>query len=71
MTTPDTIVLKCSCCDLPFATIQRGVLMVNSRHHGDKHVNVITLAELVSRLQPEGEQECQTTSQGSMSLSRT
>lgn len=48
--TPDTIVLKCSCCDLPFATIQRGVLMVNSRHHGDKHVNVVTIRDLIEML---------------------
>lgn len=44
------IVLKCDCCDLPFATIQRGVLMVNSRHHGDKHVNVIGLRDLIQML---------------------
>jgi hypothetical protein len=50
MTTPEPIVLKCACCDLPFATIQRGVLMVNSRHHGDKHVNVVTLQDLIQWL---------------------
>jgi hypothetical protein len=52
MTTPppDVVVLKCACCDLPFATIQRGVLMVNSRHHGDKHVNVVTLQDLIQWL---------------------
>lgn len=51
MPPPEPIVLKCACCDLPFATIQRGVLMVNSRHHGDKHVNVVTLQDLIQWLQ--------------------
>jgi hypothetical protein len=50
MPPPEPIVLKCACCDLPFATIQRGVLMVNSRHHGDKHVNVVTLQDLIQWL---------------------
>lgn len=39
-------VLRCGVCGLPFATIQNGVLMVESKHNGDKHTNVITLAEL-------------------------
>lgn len=44
MTDPQT--LKCACCDLPFAVVQRGVLVIQSRHHGQKHSNVITLEEL-------------------------
>jgi hypothetical protein len=47
----ETIVLKCSCCDLPFATIQRGVLVIVSRHHGDKHINVLSLADLLQQIQ--------------------
>jgi hypothetical protein len=42
----DQAVLKCSCCDLPFAVVQRGVLVIQSRHHGERHVNVLTLEEL-------------------------
>jgi hypothetical protein len=52
MTTPEPIVLKCACCDLPFATIQRGVLVILSRHHGDRHTNVISAAELLALLAP-------------------
>lgn len=43
--------LRCAKCGLPWATIQNGVLMVESKHNGDKHTNVITLAELVKLLQ--------------------
>jgi hypothetical protein len=50
---PEPIVLKCACCDLPFATIQRGVLVILSRHHGDRHTNVISAAELLALLAPE------------------
>lgn len=43
--------LPCSICRLPFARIENGVLIIESRHHGDKHTNVIslkTLLELIS-----------------------
>jgi hypothetical protein len=38
---------ECSCCRLPLARIQNGVLIIESRHHGERHTNVIALAELV------------------------
>ncbi len=38
---------QCSCCKLPFARIQNGVLIIESRHHGEKHTNVISLADLI------------------------
>lgn len=52
MVAETTIVLKCSCCDLPFAVIQRGVLVIVSRHHGDRHINTVVVADLLRALQP-------------------
>ena len=45
----EPIVLRCACCGLPYARVQDGCLVVESRHHGDKHTNAIALAE-VARL---------------------
>lgn len=38
--------LRCHCCDLPWGYIQNGVLIVQSRHHGETHTNVIAISEL-------------------------
>lgn len=42
--------LTCACCHLPFATIQRNgvglVLVVQSKHNGATHTNVLTAAQL-------------------------
>lgn len=43
------ITLRCTCCNLPWARIENGVLVVRSRHHGEPHENFIALEEL-SRL---------------------
>lgn len=40
------VVLRCGQCGLPWAKISNGVLVVESRHHGDRHVNAIALPEL-------------------------
>ena len=40
------VVLRCGQCGLPWAKISNGVLVVESRHHGDRHVNVISQEEL-------------------------
>jgi len=40
------VVLRCGQCGLPWAKICNGVLVVESRHHGDRHVNVIALTEI-------------------------
>jgi len=40
------VVLRCGQCGLPWAKICNGVLVVESRHHGDRHVNVIALDEI-------------------------
>jgi hypothetical protein len=41
------IVLRCAVCNLPWAKIRNGVLIVESRHHGAIHVNVIAVDEVV------------------------
>lgn len=41
------VVLRCGQCGLPWAKISNGVLVVESRHHGDRHVNVIALEALL------------------------
>jgi len=42
-----SIVLQCASCVLPWARIENDVLIVESRHHGAIHVNVIPIQELV------------------------
>ena len=44
--TSERITLMCACCTLPFGYVQNGVLMIVSKHGGDKHTNMITLEEL-------------------------
>jgi hypothetical protein len=41
------LVLKCECCGLPFARLVNGCIVVESRHHGEKHQNAIAVDELV------------------------
>lgn len=44
--------LRCPTCGLPYARLSGNVLIIESRHHGEKHTNTITvdkLAELVER----------------------
>lgn len=43
MPTVDDVNLICTHCQLPFARIQNETLVIESRHHGEKHVNVIPL----------------------------
>ena len=43
---PDLHPLRCNCCGLPFARVQNGALVIESHHHGQRHVNVISVAEL-------------------------
>jgi hypothetical protein len=44
-------VLLCSCCNLPFAKLQFGRLVIQSRHHGYDHTNAIDLQELQTILE--------------------
>lgn len=41
------IPLRCSACGLPFARIQNGVLIIESKHHGQTHVNAVSLMSIV------------------------
>jgi hypothetical protein len=43
----DKTVLICDKCGLPFARVQGGALVIESRHHGQVHVNVLSVDELV------------------------
>ena len=39
-------VFLCSCCNLPFAKLQFGRLVIQSKHHGDDHTNGLELQDL-------------------------
>lgn len=52
----DRIVLKCKC-GLPWAYLQNGQFVVESKHYGTCHVNRISLAELVELMRRGGEYE--------------
>lgn len=39
--------LRCEECGTPYAALQKGVLVIESIHHGRKHVNVIAVWDLV------------------------
>lgn len=56
-------IFECSCCKLPFARIQNGVLIIESRHHGEKHTNVIALAELLRMISADEAQRQRNTQQ--------
>lgn len=40
-------IIKCDKCDLPVARMVSGVLVVEARHHGEKHITFIEVGELV------------------------
>lgn len=44
---PMTDPFRCRVCGLPFARLQNGSLLVESKHHGEKHVNVVSVWDLV------------------------
>ena len=48
-------VLRCSCCGLPWAEIQNGCLVIKARHHGQEHINVLSLAQLAKLLSDRGQ----------------
>ncbi len=45
--------LRCSCCGLPFARLQHGCIVVESKHSGEKHVNAVAVDELVKMIREE------------------
>lgn len=46
-------VLRCADCGLPWATIQNGCVVVQSVHSGHKHINAISITELLTMLAAE------------------
>ncbi len=40
------VTLRCKCCGLPFARIVNGALIIESRHHGEKHENSVSIEEI-------------------------
>ena len=40
-------IFRCHKCNLPFARLQNGSIVIESRHHGEKHVNSISVWDLV------------------------
>jgi hypothetical protein len=52
----DRIVLKCKC-GLPWAYLQNGQLVVESKHYGETHLNQISLRKLIEVLRQGGEFE--------------
>jgi hypothetical protein len=42
----ETRVLRCCCCNLPYAMLDRGRLLIRSRHFGDLHTNALDLEDL-------------------------
>ncbi len=44
----DRIAHKCDVggCELPAAYVRHGMLIVESRHHGEKHITIFSIAEL-------------------------
>ena len=47
--------LRCRICDVPFATLQNGAIVIESRHHGQKHINTIAIADLLAYICRPGE----------------
>lgn len=45
--------VTCGCpgCALPVAYVQNGALVIESRHHGARHVNVLPLTRVIELLQ--------------------
>ena len=40
-------IFRCHKCNLPFARLQNGAIVIESRHHGEKHTNSISVWDLV------------------------
>lgn len=43
--------LRCATCELPFGHVQQQSLVIRSSHHGEQHLNVIPLADLIALAQ--------------------
>jgi hypothetical protein len=42
----ETWVLLCSCCNLAFAKLQFGRIVIQSKHHSEHHTNAISSEDL-------------------------
>ena len=40
-------IFHCHKCNLPFARLQNGAIVIESRHHGEKHINSVSVWDLV------------------------
>jgi len=59
MTVDERGYIRCCDCHLPYARVRDGVLVIESRHGGTKHVNAIRLEDVVQLLQDrERQKEC-------------
>ena len=52
------VVLRCQCgqCGLPYARLQNGCIIIESRHHGETHQNVMPIATLAEMAKAQGRQ---------------
>ena len=46
-----SLVVLCTCCDLPFARLQFGRLVIQSKHYSDNHWNSLSPEDLESILE--------------------
>lgn len=44
----ETTDLRCRTCGIPFAALQNGAIVVESRHHGQRHTNTIAIVDLLA-----------------------
>lgn len=47
------VALPCCACSSPWGYVQGGALVVESRHHGERHRNVLTLERVRDLLEAE------------------
>lgn len=45
---PEPVILRCGCCGLPWARLENGALVVESRHSGQVHVNRLSVEALAA-----------------------
>lgn len=50
----ERIPLRCATCGLPFGylVIRDGVILIESRHHGETHTNLIPLVAPIKKVEP-------------------
>jgi len=54
--TRPAVLLRCRC-GLPYARLENGCIIIESRHHGETHQNVMPLAMLLEMAQEQGRRE--------------